>query len=77
MDCITNEEYQKVLKACRNGTPCRYGLCDECPNVLGTYEDDIVEEFPEGEFECPCCGTIVPEGRDSCPHCLVTVRKVF
>lgn len=45
MDYLTNDEYQEMLKACRNGKPCSFGICDECPNVLGTYEDDIEEEL--------------------------------
>ena len=39
------DEYQEMLKACRNGKPCDYGICDECPNTLGTYEEEIEEEL--------------------------------
>ena len=26
---------EEMLIACQNGTPCSYGICDECPNVIG------------------------------------------
>lgn len=25
---------EEMLIACKNGKPCSYGICDECPNVL-------------------------------------------
>lgn len=31
---------EEVLEACRNGKPCDYGICDECPNTLGNSKDD-------------------------------------
>lgn len=32
----TNEAYpEEMLIACQNGKPCSYGICDECPNVIG------------------------------------------
>jgi hypothetical protein len=26
---------EEMLIACQNGKPCNYGICDECPNVIG------------------------------------------
>lgn len=26
---------EEMLVACQNGKPCSYGICDECPNILG------------------------------------------
>lgn len=26
-----------MLIECLNGSPCDYGICDECPNNLGRY----------------------------------------
>jgi len=34
----------EVLIACQNGKPCSYGICDECPNTLGTIEDSDSDE---------------------------------
>ena len=34
---------EEVLAACRNGKPCSYGICDECPNTLGTSENNEIE----------------------------------
>lgn len=31
---------EDVLEACRNGKPCSYGICDECPNTLGNKKED-------------------------------------
>lgn len=33
MDCLTPEEYEKMLEDCLEGNPCGYGICDECPNA--------------------------------------------
>ena len=41
MENIYSEE---VLEACRNGKPCSYGICDECPNTLGTSENNEIED---------------------------------
>ena len=30
----------KTLEDCRNGKPCEYGICDECPNIRGEEDDD-------------------------------------
>ena len=73
MDCITNEEYQRILKACRNGVPCKYGVCDECPNTLGTYEEEAIEELDD--CKCICCGAIISEGDWYCHNCLTTIKK--
>ena len=27
------------LEACQNGTPCDYGICDECPNIIGDKQN--------------------------------------
>jgi hypothetical protein len=38
-----NEAYpEEMLIACQNGKPCSYGICDECPNIIGnnTEEED-------------------------------------
>ena len=38
MENIYSEE---ILEACRNGKPCSYGICDECPNTcVRSVEDD-------------------------------------
>lgn len=31
---------EEILKACREGKACSYGICDECPNIIGSTEDD-------------------------------------
>ena len=31
---------EEVLAACQNGKPCDYGICDECPNILGNIRSD-------------------------------------
>lgn len=31
---------EEMLKACRKGTPCEYGICDECPIIVGNKGDD-------------------------------------
>lgn len=39
-----NEAYpEEMLIACQNGTPCSYGICDECPNTK-TNRSDIDDE---------------------------------
>lgn len=30
----------EMLTACQNGTPCSFGICDECPNILGNNMED-------------------------------------
>ena len=35
---------EEILAACRKGKPCDYGICDECPNVLGSIKDNENEE---------------------------------
>ena len=30
---------EEMLIACQNGKPCAYGICDECPNMLGIAKD--------------------------------------
>lgn len=38
---IKNQAYSEDdLIACQNGTPCSYGICDECPNVIGNSKED-------------------------------------
>lgn len=27
------------------------------------------------EQHCICCGAIIPDGQNTCPNCLVTVRQ--
>lgn len=34
---------EEILIACQNGKPCSYGICDECPNTLGSNKDDDEE----------------------------------
>lgn len=29
----------EVLKACQEGKPCAYGICDECPNIRGNNDE--------------------------------------
>ena len=31
---------EKILEECRNGKPCEYGICDECPNTIRGGDDD-------------------------------------
>ena len=42
------EKYQayleEALEACRNGKPCSYGICDECPNTLRDVKNDEENE---------------------------------
>lgn len=35
-----NAYSEEILIACQNGMPCSYGICDECPNTLGSNKDD-------------------------------------
>lgn len=35
---------EETLAACRNGKPCSYGICDECPNTLGNRSDKDDDE---------------------------------
>lgn len=28
------DEVEEILRACREGKPCSYGVCDECPECL-------------------------------------------
>lgn len=35
---------EEMLIACQNGTPCSYGICDECPNTLGKDRRDEENE---------------------------------
>lgn len=38
------DAYQnEMLIACKNGKSCSYGICDECPNTLGSNKDDNEE----------------------------------
>ena len=38
---IATEAYPaEMLAACLNGKPCSYGICDECPIVLGNNVED-------------------------------------
>lgn len=44
---IDNKEMEKyqayleeVLEDCRNGKPCSYGICDECPLNISSIKDD-------------------------------------
>lgn len=39
-DTMENTYSEEVLEACRNGKPCSYGICDECPNTLGNAKND-------------------------------------
>lgn len=34
---------EEMLIACQNGKLCEYGICDECPNTLGSNKDDKEE----------------------------------
>lgn len=41
----TDKAYpEEMLLACQNGKPCSYGICDECPNVLGIDNGKDEEE---------------------------------
>lgn len=40
LDCLTNEEYEKMLEDCLEGIPCNYGICDECPNANRNKNED-------------------------------------
>lgn len=31
---------EEMLEACRNGKPCSYSICDECPNTLSIKDDE-------------------------------------
>lgn len=35
---------EEMLAACRKGKPCDYGICDECPNIVGKVHDDESED---------------------------------
>jgi hypothetical protein len=37
---ISQAYSEEILIACQNGKPCDYGICDECPNTLGSVKDD-------------------------------------
>lgn len=42
---IATEAYPaEMLAACLNGKPCSYGICDECPIVLGNNREDENED---------------------------------
>lgn len=32
-------DIEKILEDCRNGKPCEYGICDECPNTRGDSDE--------------------------------------
>lgn len=38
---------EEMLIACQNGKPCDYGICDECPNIIGT--SNVKENEDENE----------------------------
>lgn len=40
---------EEMLEACRNGKPCSYGICDECPNTLRDIRGDEDDESNEDE----------------------------
>lgn len=41
----TFEAYpEEMLEACRKGQPCKYGVCDECPNIVGKTNEEENEE---------------------------------
>ena len=31
---------EEILAACRKGKPCDYGICDECPNIVGNTDNE-------------------------------------
>lgn len=35
---------EEMLNDCKNGKPCEYGICDECPNTLGDSRSDKDDE---------------------------------
>jgi hypothetical protein len=35
---------EEMLIACQNGKPCSYGICDECPNIIGDIRSNIDDE---------------------------------
>lgn len=32
-------DIEKIIEDCRNGCPCEYGICDECPVTRGNDND--------------------------------------
>lgn len=32
-------EYNEIVRKCNEGIQCAYGICDECPNILGNEDD--------------------------------------
>ena len=35
---------EEMLVACKKGKLCDYGICDECPNTLGSIRSDEDDE---------------------------------